>query len=463
VSKTSFPRLAFVDLETTGGTATIDRITEVGIIEVDEDGVRQWSSLVNPEMPIPPFIQSLTGISNDMVADAPTFAELAGDIHARLADRVFIAHNARFDHGFLKNEFRRTGHDFRPQVLCTVRLSRKLFPGFSRHNLDSIVERHRLEVTQRHRALGDAQLIWQFWQKLPESHTPEAIEDAVSRLLTRPTMPSRLDALQMDNVPSTHGVYLFYGANDLPLYIGKANNLRRRILSHFSTDHALPKELAISQQVERIEWLHASGELGALLKEAELIKRLKPAHNAKLRANEEICSWRLLERNGSLRLGLAVTDDLFFGNDMALYGLYTSKRRATDAMKAVADAHALCHLTLGLEKPRGGKACFASQVKKCLGVCAGREPVAEHNARVLEALAGLRLRAWPYTGAIGILEGDSLHVIDGWAYLGTIHAKDDPRILLQRGRQRFDRDVYQILQKKLDALEQDARVIALAG
>ena len=461
MSKTSYPRLAFVDLETTGGTATTDRVTEVGIIEVDEDGVRQWSSLVNPEMPIPPFIQSLTGISNEMVADAPTFAELADDIHARLADRVFIAHNARFDHGFLKNEFRRTGHEFRPPVLCTVRLSRKLFPGFARHNLDSLVERHRLEVTQRHRALGDAQLIWQFWQKLPESHTPEAIDDAVARLLTRPTMPSRLDALQMDAVPHTHGVYLFYGENDLPLYIGKANNLRRRILSHFSTDHALPKELAISQQVERIDWLHAAGELGALLKEAELIKKLKPAQNVKLRANEEICSWRLLMRNGVLRLGLANTDDLFFGHDPALYGLYTSKRRASDAMKAVADAHALCHVTLGLEKPRGGKACFASQVKKCLGVCAGREPVAEHNARVLEALASMRLRAWPYPGPIGIREGESLHVIDGWAYLGTIHARDDPRILLRRGQQRFDRDVYLILHRKLAALGD--RVIALTN
>ena len=460
MSKSASPRLAFVDLETTGGTATTDRITEVGIIEVDEDGqVRQWSSLVNPEMPIPPFIQSLTGISNEMVADAPTFAELADDIQARLADRVFIAHNARFDHGFLKNEFRRTGHEFRPPVLCTVRLSRKLFPGFARHNLDSIVERHRLEVTQRHRALGDAQLIWQFWQKLPESHAPEVIEEAVSRLLTRPTLPSRLDALQMDSVPSSHGVYLFYGENDLPLYIGKANNLRRRILSHFSTDHALPKELAISQQVERIDWLHASGELGALLREAALVKKLKPAHNVKLRANEEICSWRLIERNGSLRLALANTNDLFFGHDPALYGLYTSKRKATDAMKAMADAHKLCHVTLGLEKPRGGKACFASQVKQCLGVCAGREPVEEHNARVREALSALRLQPWPYAGPVGILEGDNLHVVDGWAYLGTVHIHDDPGILTRRGQQPFDRDVYQLLNKKLASLGERVRVL----
>jgi DNA polymerase-3 subunit epsilon len=452
LSKTLTKRLAFVDLETTGGTATTDRITEIGIIEVDESGVREWSSLVNPEMPIPPFIQNLTGISNQMVADAPTFGELAEEIHARLADRIFIAHNARFDHGFLKNEFRRTGHEFRPPVLCTVRLSRKLFPGFARHNLDSLVERHRLQVTQRHRALGDAQLIWQFWQKLGENHAPEVIQEAVERLLTRPTTPSRLDGLRMDELPSSHGVYLFYGENDLPLYIGKANNLRRRILAHFSTDHSSSREQALSQQVERVEWIHAAGELGALLKEAELVKKLMPAHNVKLRQNEEICSWRLLERGGRLKLALADTEDLFFGHDPGLYGLYTSRRKATDAMKAIADAHALCHQELGLEKSRGGKACFASQIKKCLGVCAGREPVAEHSARVRAALEGMRLQPWPYEGAIGILEGESMHVIDGWAYLGSIDARDDPAILLRRGRQRFDRDVYQILQRRLPKL-----------
>lgn len=452
MSKTPNTRLAFVDLETTGGTATSDRITEIGIIEVDEDGVREWSSLVNPGMPIPPFIQSLTGISNEMVAHAPTFAELADEIHARLADRVFIAHNARFDHGFLRNEFRRTGHEFRPAVLCTVRLSRKLFPGFARHNLDSLVERHRLQVSQRHRALGDAQLIWQFWQKLPDSHPAEAIEEAVSRLLTRPTLPSRLDALQIDDLPSTHGVYLFYGENGLPLYIGKSNNLRRRVLSHFATDHASSKEQALSQQVERIEWIQAAGELGALLKEAELVKTLMPAHNVKLRQNEEICSWRLLERNGRLKLVLADTEDLFFGHDPELYGLYTSRRKALDAIKAIADAHALCHQELGLEKARGGKACFASQIKKCLGVCAGREPVEEHNARVRAALNSIRLQPWPFDGAIGIREGESLHVIDGWAYLGSIDAREDASTLTARGRKRFDRDVYQILQKWLPKL-----------
>ena len=454
-----YPRLAFVDLETTGGAATEDRITEVGIIEVDAEGVREWSSLVNPEMPIPPFIQSLTGISNTMVADAPTFAAIADEIAARLADRVFIAHNARFDYGFLKNEFRRTGHDFRPPVLCTVRLSRKLFPGFARHNLDSLVERYRLHVTERHRALGDAQLIWQFWQRIHDEHAVDAIEEAMARLLSRPTLPSRLDALQIDAMPSTHGVYLFYGENGLPLYIGKSNNLRRRVLAHFSGDHMSSKEQQMSQQIERVEWRETAGELGALLLEAVLIKQLMPAYNRQLRHNEEVCSWRLLPNTGRLLPVLADTDDLFFAHDPNLYGLFGSPRKAGDALRSIADAHNLCHILLGLEKGRAGKACFASQVGKCGGACVGRESLASHNERVAAALEGLRLQPWPFRGAIAIREEEALHVVDCWAYLGSVATVAEATALLQKGRPRFDRDAYQILQRWLPQL--DWRIVVL--
>jgi len=458
-SLSNFPRLAFVDLETTGGAAAQDRITEVGIIEVDAEGVREWSSLVNPGMHIPEFIQSLTGISNDMVEQAPTFAELADQLHARLADRIFIAHNARFDHGFLKNEFKRTGHEFRPPVLCTVRLSRKLYPGFARHNLDSIAERHRLQVTERHRALGDARLIWQFWQTIHAAHAPEAIEEIVSKLISRPSLPPRLDALQIESLPFSHGVYLFYGENDLPLYIGKANNLRRRVLQHFSGDHLSAKEQKISQQIERIDWVASAGELGALLQEAALVKRLMPAHNHQLRSNDEVCAWRLASKKGVLQPLLTTTDDLFFGHDPNLYGLFASKSKAVAAMKAIADEHALCLGLLGLEKVRAGKPCFASQVKKCLGACAGQESLASHNERVTKALEGLRLQPWPYEGAVAIAENGALHVIDNWAYLGTAQAFEEAKALLEKGRQRFDRDVYCILQKRLPELA--AAIVAL--
>ena len=454
-----FPRLAFVDLETTGGTATEDRITEVGIIEVDDDGVREWSSLVNPGMKIPLFIQSLTGISDAMVADAPSFDAIADEVATRLADRVFIAHNARFDYGFLKNEFRRIGRDFRPPVLCTVRLSRKLFPGFARHNLDTLAERHKLHVTERHRALGDAQLIWQFWQRIHEEHTVETVDEVVGKLISQPTIPARLDALQIEHMPGTHGVYLFYGENDLPLYIGKANNLRRRVLSHFSGDHMSSKEQQLSQQIERVAWIETSGELGALLQESALVKTLRPAYNKKLRDNEEVCSWRLTMRKGRLVPVLTTTDDLFFGIDPDMYGLYSSTRKANDAIRAIADANGLCHLLLGLEKSRGGKACFASQVGKCQGACAGKESIDAHNARVQAALESSRLQPWPFKGPVAIRENETFHVVDCWSYLGAARTGEETEMLLQKGRHPFDRDVYQIVRKWLK--KPDVQVVDL--
>lgn len=456
----SFPSIAFVDLETTGATANSDRIIEVGIVEMDADGVREWSSLVNPETRIPEFIQSLTGITNDMVADAPTFEAVAEEVHARLQGKIFVAHNARFDHGFLKNAFKRTGHEFKPSVLCTVKLSRKLFPAFARHNLDAIAERMRLRITDRHRALGDARLLHQFWEKLHAAMPIETIRLAVEQLTARPALPSHLNEDLLDAMPTSHGVYLFYGENSLPLYVGKANNIRKRVMSHFSADHASDKELKLSQQVKRVEWRETSGELGALLIEAKLVKEMMPVHNHLLRKNDEICAWRFVRAKNGVLLNLARSDDLFFGRGEPLYGLYASPRKATDAMKALADEHQLCPALLGLEKRRNQAPCFASQVKRCLGACCGKETLAMHESRLLSALQKIALRPWPFEGPVAIEEGKSWHVVDHWAYLGTVDDINEAQSLAQSCQPPFDRDVYLILHKWLARMMPAIRELA---
>ncbi len=172
--------LAFVDLETTGAAAATDRITEIGIIEVDPDGsVREWQQLVNPRTRITPFIEQLTGISNAMVAAAPPFEQVAEETLRRLEGRLFIAHNARFDYGFLSHEFKRLEISFYAPVLCTVKFSRALSPEHKKHNLDSLIERHGLQANGRHRALADAQLIHQFWQKIHVDRNSDEIEAAL--------------------------------------------------------------------------------------------------------------------------------------------------------------------------------------------------------------------------------------------------------------------------------------------
>ena len=186
-----YEKLVFIDLETTGVNPVSDRITEIGIVEVDAAGnVTRWSTLVNPEIPIPPFIQNLTGIDNAMVQDAPVFAELADQLAARLQGSLFIAHNARFDYGFLRNAFKATGRSLRCEVLCTVKLSRKIFPKYARHNLDALIERHGLVPDGRHRALGDADLLWQLWNKLIAATSRENFADTVRLLLQRPSLPT---------------------------------------------------------------------------------------------------------------------------------------------------------------------------------------------------------------------------------------------------------------------------------
>ncbi|MFZ5484558.1 MAG: exonuclease domain-containing protein [Pseudomonadota bacterium] len=451
-------RLAFVDLETTGANPVEDRITEIGIVSVTGNVVERWSQLVNPGCRIPGFIETLTGIRNDMVADAPGFEAIADQVAQRLAGRTFIAHNARFDYGFLKNAYKRLGRTFQADVICTVKLSRQLFPQFPKHNLDSLIVRHGLVTEDRHRALADAELIHQFWQQLHATPGTEALEHALRQQLKRPSLPPHLDPGVLDDLPESPGVYLFYGENDVLLYVGKSVNLRQRILSHFNADTREFRELRLGQQLRRLEWHRTVGELGALLLESRLIKTRQPVHNRALRRNHELCAWQLDQPTpGDFRPRLARGGELDLTDTRPFYGLFTSKRAAHLALKRIAEAHQLCLATLGLEKTTGpGRPCFGYQLQQCRGACIGHEDRLSHGARLLAALSGLRLQAWPYPGPIGIVERDpvserqEIHVVLGWCHLGSARDELDlAEILRGRPAPVFDRDTYQLLTRHL--------------
>ena len=420
---------------------------------VDEDGVREWNQLVHPQARIPLFIEQLTGISNEMVAEAPSFAQVAGEVAELLEGRLFIAHNARFDYGFLKNEFSRVGMSFRPQVLCTVKLSRALYPHFHRHNLDSLIERHGLQAKDRHRALADAQLIHQFWTQAYEQFSDETVDAAVQRLVGRSSLPSNIDPLLIHDLPEAPGVYLFYGENDLPLYIGKSVNIRNRVLAHFGADHKNSKEMSLAQQLRRIDWIETPGELGALLTESKLIKQMMPVHNQRLRRKSALCAWQLQQEGEHLRPVLTWAEQLDFGAQDNLYGLYHSLRDAQKALRNLAEQQQLCLSVLGIEKTSPGRPCFAHQLKKCRGACVGKEQPLAHAARLMVAMDKLKLSSWPYPGPIGVREGEELHVLDRWCYLGTAKHEADIHELLVSGRPAFDRDTYLTLSKALKKAE----------
>jgi DNA polymerase III subunit epsilon len=453
--------LAIVDLETTGAHPAHDRVTEIAVIEVDGGEVRdEWSTLVNPETPIPAAIQALTGITNDMVAGAPTFARLATDLHERLQGRVFVAHNARFDYGFLKREFARAGLDFRARTLCTVRLSRRLYPEHARHNLDSLIARHGLACRARHRALGDADAVWQFLRLAAEERGAEVMAVAARQVAKQPSLPPHLDPGMVDEIPEAPGVYLFYGEGGAPLYVGKSKSMRSRVLAHFADDLRSGKEMQLAREVRRIDWQRTAGELGALLREAALVKELLPVFNRKLRRPAELCGFALDAKR------LRLVQDFDAESLAHVHGLFRSKRAALEALRGLSDEHGLCLQTLGFDTVRKG-ACFRHQIGRCAGLCAGKESFAAHHARLAAALAGLKNLAWPWRGPVGVLEEDAereaseLHVVHQWCYLGTAKAEGDvPELLAGARRLRFDLDQYKILARHLTGRR--ARVIELA-
>ena len=439
---------AFVDIETSGSTPSRDGITEVAVITWDAGAIERWETLVNPNCSIPEFIQGLTGITNQMVANAPRFEEVVPELKRRLEGRVFVAHNARFDYAFIKQGFLAAGEDLRTPTLCTVKLSRRLFPQEAKHNLDALTARHGLVANGRHRAMADADLLLQFWEVLRRELAPERLETAVQELLGRPSLPAHLDPSLLMELPTGPGVYLFHGENDLPLYIGKSKTIRSRVLAHFSSDVRSSKELSLAQQVRRVEWRETTGEISALLLEAELVKALKPTHNRQLRLNQNVCTLKLDDPQSFPQVQPLSIDEALPQQAGRAYGLFQSMTEARRSLRGLAEEHGLCQALLGLEKRKPGEACFGRQLKRCQGACEGGESLERHHLRVMAALAKLKVRDWPFAGPAFLKEGEAVLVFQDWAYLGVARSESDLEDCLAGRRQiQFDRDTYRILLK----------------
>jgi DNA polymerase-3 subunit epsilon len=388
-----------------------------------------------------------------MVRDAPTFAELADEVQARLEGHLFVAHNARFDYGFLKNEFRRLGMPFTAEVLCTVRLSRKLYPGHTSHSLDALVSRHGLGAQGRHRALGDARMAWQFLETVQREHDAETLAATTKVLLKMPSLPPQLDADALKKLPEGPGVYVFYGVNDLPIYIGKSVNLRDRVRSHFSSDHRNSNDVRLSMEIRRIEFEETAGELGALLRESQLVKQSQPLRNLRLRRNRQMVFIKLSDL--SMPLEIIAFDDADIDDTAGLYGPFPAKTRAKEMLVRLAADNGLCWNAIGAQAIEGP--CFARQIRRCHGYCVGEETMAQHNFRLVEALREFAFPTWPYEGAIAIREThpehgwQRAHVFNHWRYLGSARTEAEMcELAASRSRDvEFDADIFKLMVKRL--------------
>jgi DNA polymerase III subunit epsilon len=489
--------IVFVDVETTGSSPQHGRVTEVGVVSLrrgssgsgsgdSEWQVDEWSSLVNPGQPIPVEIQYLTGITPAMVADAPDFSMLADELLARLGDAVFVAHHARFDYGFLKAEFERCGREFGARTLCTVRLSKLLDPDESPHSLDALILRHRLPVTDRHRALGDARVLLDYLRLMYTQRGAPVVEPAVKLLLKQPSLPAHLPADSLRRVPRGPGVYLFYGLNEHPLYIGKSMHLRERVSSHFVMDYRSERGVRLASETRRIDWVETAGDLGARLLEQTLIRERLPAHNVALRRRQNLLMLAPLTANEpTLRF---VKLDLLAPADLTgHYGPFASRSALYRTLTDAAVEHGLCLRTLKIERGEPGSPCFNRQLGKCPGCCVGQAPLAGMIGRLDAALASRRVPAWPFAGAILLREdrapgeapradrtavpaGDALpgdvapadtdwHVFDQWCYLGTAGSEAAARQLAAQAPRRFEPDAYRLLHAALADTPAQCRLI----
>lgn len=435
---------AFIDVETTGAKPLTDRVTEIAIIRIHGDGsLSRWQSLINPGVAIPAEIQALTGITNAMVRDAPGFFDVRDAVRRMLEGAVFVAHNARFDYGFIKNEFRRITEAFTADVLCTVRLSRKLYPDAEGHGLDALIHRHKLHGFDRHRAMGDTEATMAFVSVAANDVGADMVKTAVKSLLKTPSLPAQLPVDALKNIPDSSGVYLFYGINDLPLYIGKAKHLRERIRAHFSSDHMTPNDIRLSQELTRIEWLPTAGEFSALLLEAQLVKERMPLHNINLRRRDKLGFYRLQDDEANAPLEWLSAAQI--GDSLAdLYGPFSDKSSAKKWLMFAAKEHQLCDHALGFSKPRSdAEPCFARQVGRCHGACDGTETASQHRTRLRAALAHLAVPAWPFAGEAVFEERDVANdrcdvlVFDRWCAVSG------------GARLPFDGDVYRLLKRTM--------------
>jgi DNA polymerase-3 subunit epsilon len=441
--------LVFVDIETNGLNYVRGRVVEVAAIRVEGGAVvREYKQLIDPGTPLPQFITNLTGIAPADLQDAPLFMAIADELLEVLDGAVFVAHNVRFDYSFLKQEFKRIGKSFSPRQLCTVRLSRALFPQYRTHKLQDLITRHSLQVSARHRAYDDAHALWQFVQHVQSSFSPDTIEQAIARQLKKPSLPKGLQPEVMTALPDGPGVYILEDGQGSPIYVGKSVNIKKRVASHFTRDHAEVGEFKLAQHVRNITTTQTEGELQALLLESELVKRLQPLYNKQLRRTTKLLLAKsLTDENGYIQVYTEEASAVTAAEVPSILAIYPRRSQARSSLLTMVKDWQLCPKLLGLEKAKG--ACFQYQLHKCQGACVGDEPAAVYNSRVQAAFANARIDHWPFKGAVLLQEKSASNygiVVDQWCVLAEVQQADDysqPR-LIERPRL-FDLDAYKII------------------
>lgn len=391
-------KFAIVDIETTGSYASANCITEIAILLHDgEKVINQFSTLINPGTTIPPFISRLTGITNDMVRTAPCFHQVAKTIWEMTDNAVFVAHNVNFDYSFIREEFKQLGADFKRQKLCTVRLSRAAFPGHTSYSLGTICSQLGIKINDRHRALGDAEATVQLFEKCIQVEDEKHLNVLLKRNPLQTVLPPSLSADKYNKLPESIGVYYFHDNNGKIIYVGKAINIKKRIYSHFTGKGK--NRLSFMDAIADITFKLCGTELIALLLESDEIKKHFPMYNRVQKFDKTFFVLsEYINQKGIRQLNFSKSH-----KSIRALKTFNSHDDACGSLRNLIEKFQLCAKYSGMQSTQGP--CYDYHLKKCKGVCVGKESVVEYNSRVEEALKS-------------ITEPDSQIIIDSGRTLG---------------------------------------------
>ena len=376
---------AIVDIETTGGSPKSSKITEIAIYKHDgKEVIDEFVTLIDPEMPIPPFIVNLTGINDAMVKDSPKFYEIAKDIVEFTKDCIFVAHNVGFDYGIIRHEFRSLGFDYRRPHLCTVRASRYVIPGHDSYSLGKLTRSLGIELIGRHRAGGDALATAKLFTILME--TDEAgLATFVQEELNPKRLNPNLDLDVLEDIPNKPGVYRFFNETNQLIYIGKSIHIKKRIEQHLRNNKT-KKGIEMQREISRIEFELTGSELIALLLESQLIKQHQPIYNRALRKNKfPYGLYHFTDARGYIQLHISATGKI---QESPLLS-FSSKKDGTNQLERMIEEFELCQKLCNTYKTQSS--CFRYEIKECHGACVQEESAEDYNARCTDLIDDLMM------------------------------------------------------------------------
>ncbi|WP_437398006.1 exonuclease domain-containing protein [Flagellimonas lutimaris] len=376
-----------IDIETTGNGIKGNKITEISIFKYDGGQiVDEFTSLVNPQSPIPYFITGLTGIDDQMVQNAPVFHEIADTIQSITEGCIFVAHSVNFDYGVIKEEFRQIGIDFTRKKLCTVRLSRQLIPGLRSYSLGKLCSAVQIPLVDRHRARGDAHAtVLLFEQLLNKPESEDVFKKFLNARSQEATLPPHLPKSVFDSIPQKPGIYYFMDQKGEIIYVGKAINLKKRVLGHFYDKSR--KEIQMCSETANIDFKLAGSELVALLMESAEIKRLFPPYNrAQKRTGRQYAIFAYEDRNGVMHLAYNTIKGV--PTPLKIFHNQTACR---SYLEEICKSFSLCPRYCHLQQTNA--ACSHHEINTCEGICRGKEAVEDYNQKVDKAIDHMKILA----------------------------------------------------------------------